>query len=76
MRGPDWILATNQRHRLCLKTEVHYPPRPWGHALNKDNKERRLDSRLETRGNILIILAELNFDVSQHKILFTPDTEP
>ena len=58
------------------ETEVHYPPRPWGHALNKDNKERRLDSRLETWGNILNILAELNFDVSQHKLLFTPDTEP
>lgn len=37
-----------------------YPPRPWGHALNKDNKERRLGSRLETRGNILNSLRELN----------------
>ena len=47
MRATDWILKTNQRPRLCLQTKVHYLPRPWGHALNKDNKERRLDSRLQ-----------------------------
>ena len=47
MRVTDRILKTNQRPRLCLQTKVHYLPRTWGHALNKDNKERRLDSRLQ-----------------------------
>ena len=76
MRGSGWILTTNQRPSVCLKPKVHYPHRVWGHALNKDNKERRLDSRLETRDNILIILGKYDFDVLRLKTLFTSDSKP